>query len=109
MFGGIKAVIENLKVKNIVISKQNEKYQNFKEIMDIVKRKKINVMLVKRGDKIIFDNSAYADILYPTEPLAHSDINNNSIVTKFMSQGTSILFTRRYRKGSRREDTEFVQ
>jgi len=93
MCGGIKTVIENLEVKNIVVSRQKEEYQNFKEIMGFVHRKGVNVIVVKRGDKLVFDKSSYADILYPTEPLPHDDINNNSIVAKFICQSTSILFT----------------
>lgn len=93
---GVKAVLENLKVKNLIISKQNKEYENFKEIMEIVNQKKINVILVKAKDEIILDKSAYVKILYPTKELPHSDINNNSIVAKFISQNTSILFTRRY-------------
>lgn len=81
-------------MKNIVISRQKEGYENFKEIMEIAKDKKVNVIVVKRGDRLRFDNSSYADILYPTEILPHEDINNNSIVAKFLCQGTSILFTR---------------
>ena len=89
-------MLENLEVKNIVVSNQKEEYENLKEIMEIVGKKRINVILVKRGDRLVFDKSAYVDILYPTEPLPHEDINNNSIVAKFICQGISILFTRRY-------------
>lgn len=96
MCGGIKTVIENLEVKNIVVSKQKDEYKNFKEIMEIVQRKDVNVIVVKRGDRLLFDKSSYADILYPMEPLPHDDINNNSIVAKFKCNGISMLFTRRY-------------
>jgi len=95
---GLEAVLENIKVKNLIISRQKEEYKNLKKIIKIANRKKINVIMVKAQDKIIFDKSAYMKVLYPTEKLPHSDINNNSIVAKFVSQNTSILFTRRYRK-----------
>ena len=91
--GGIKTILENLKVKNLVISKQKENYENFKEIMKITAEKEINVISVKRGDRINFDSTSYANILYPIESLEHDDINNNSIVAKFFYQSTSILFT----------------
>ena len=93
---GIKTVIENLEVKNIIVSMQKERYQNFEEIMEIAKRKRVNVIVVKRGDRILFDKSSFVDIIYPTQPLPHEDINNNSIVAKFICQGKCILFTRRY-------------
>ena len=94
--GGLKAILENIKVKNIVISKQKEEYENFKEIMNIVRTKNINVIVVKRGDILKFDKSSYMKIIYPLEKLAHNDINNNSIVAKFVCNGRKILFTRRY-------------
>ena len=94
--GGIKTILKELKVNNLIVSKQKEEYSNFKEIIEIAKQKNIKIITVKRGDKIQFDKSAYIDILYPTETLPHSDINNNSIVGKFICGRTSILFTRRY-------------
>lgn len=101
MSDGIKAIIENIKVRNLIISKQKEEYENFKEIIEIANRKKVKIIIVKAQDEIILDKSSYIKILYPTKELPHDDINNNSIVAKFVSQNTSILFTRRYRKRSR--------
>ena len=40
---GIFTVIENLKVKNIIISKQAEKSENYKKFKEIVANKKINI------------------------------------------------------------------
>ena len=91
--GGIKTILENIKVKNLIISKQKENYENFNEIMQIAKKKHVNIIIVKAKDRIAFDKTAYIDVLYPTKNLAHSDINNNSIVAKFISKGISILFT----------------
>ena len=98
--GGLKTIIENLKVKNIIVSRQKEEYENFKEIMECVIKKKINVIFVKRGERVVFDKCTYGDVLYPLSPLEHEDINNNSIVIKIISQNRSILFTRRHRKSS---------
>lgn len=94
--GGLKSVLENLKVKNIIISKQSEKSENFKQIIEIVKNKKINIIVVKANDKIMFDKSSYMEVLYPSEDFMHDDINNNSIVAKFICNNTRILFTRGY-------------
>ncbi len=90
---GLKTILENIKVKNLIISKQKENYENFSEIMQIAKKKNIKILVVKAKDKITFDKTAYMDILYPTEELKHADINNNSIVAKFKCQGISMLFT----------------
>ena len=91
--GGIKTILEDIKVKNLIISKQKENYENFNEIMQIAKKKHVNIIIVKANDRIVFDKTAYIDVLYPTKNLAHSDINNNSIVAKLISNNISILFT----------------
>ena len=90
---GLKTILENIKVKNLIISKQKENYENFNEIMEIVKKKNINIIIVKAKEKIRLDRTAYIDVLYPTGNLEHADINNNSIVAKFVCQGISMLFT----------------
>ena len=108
MSGGIKTILENIKVENLIVSRQKEEYENFKEIVEIANKRKVNVVVVRANDKIVLDKSAYIKILYPTESLPHSDINNNSIVAKFISQNTSILLTRRYRKRSRRKFTQNI-
>lgn len=89
-------MVENIQVKNLIISKQKEEYENFIDLLEIAQKKKINIIVVKAKDKIIFDDTAYMNVLYPTERLEHEDINNNSIVAKFVCQNVSILLTRRY-------------
>lgn len=93
MCGGLKYVLENIKVENLVISKQKEEYTNYKGIMEIVLSKNINVIIVKAGDRIVLDNTSYIDILYPKSKLSLSDINNNSVVAKLVYKNKKILFT----------------
>ena len=106
--GGIKAILENLKVKNIIISKQKEQTENFNEIIEIAVKKKVNIIVVEAGNKIQIDEGAYFDILYPTEKLK-DDINENSIVAKFICRNISILFTRRYWSGSGKRNIKIIQ
>ena len=44
--------MENLKVKNVIISKQIKQSDNYKRFLEIVKKKHINVILVKIGDRV---------------------------------------------------------
>ena len=106
--GGIKTILANLKVKNLVISKQKEQTENFNEIIEIAVKKKVNIIVVEAGDKIQIDEGAYFDILYPTEKLK-DDINENSIVAKFICRNISILFTRRYWSGSGKRNIKIIQ
>lgn len=91
---GLFKIMENLKVENIVISKQGEKSENFKKFITIVSKKKINLIIVKSGDYIKIDNYSYFEILFPEESFIKENVlNNNSIVAKFISGDFSILFT----------------
>lgn len=101
--GALKYILENIKVKNIIISKQKEEYENFKEIMEIAIQKKVNIIIVKAGDTLNIEKNVYFEILYPSRELKHSDINNNSIVARLVYNNIKILFTRRYWKRSRRK------
>lgn len=90
---GLIAVLENIKVDNIVISKQAKICEEYTNIIEIIKRKNIDVIVVKAGDKFVLDNNLLLEILYPEEKLKFSDINNNSIVAKLEYYNFSVLFT----------------
>lgn len=90
---GLIEVIENLKVKNILISKQAYFCEEYKNIANIINFKKIKVTFIKQGDKLKIDKNVKLDILYPPEKLKYEDLNNNSIVAKLTYNSFSILFT----------------
>ena len=86
--------MENLKVKNIIISKQGENSENLKKLVEITQSKKTNIILVEKGDVVKIDKYSYFEILFPEDNLIKENIlNNNSIVAKFNSLGLRILFT----------------
>lgn len=92
--GGILYLMEHIKVKNIIISKQGKESGNYNKFKNIVLDKGISVIFVKKGDKIKIDNETYMDILFPGNNLISDNIlNNNSIVTKICYNNFSILFT----------------
>lgn len=91
---GLFAIIKNLKVKNIIISKQGEKSDNFIRFQELVRNRKVNVLVVKKGDWVQIDKYSYFEILFPEENLIQDNIlNNNSIVATFCSMGLKMLFT----------------
>lgn len=90
---GLIEVLENIKVDNLVISKQSYICEEYTNIIEIIKRKNIDVIVVKAGDKLVLDNNLLLEILYPEEKLKFSDINNNSIVAKLEYKNFSALFT----------------
>lgn len=92
--GGILYLMEHIKVKNIIISKQGKESSNYNKFKNIVLDKGISVIFVKKGDKIKIDNETYMDILFPGNNFISDNIlNNNSIVTKICYNNFSILFT----------------
>ena len=98
--GGLFYIMENLRVDNIIISKQGESSENLKKFIEILQsnirgsKNKTNIILVKKGDNIKIDNSSYFEILFPEEELINDNIlNNNSIVAKFVSNNFKMLFT----------------
>ena len=93
--GKVTEIIEKIKVKNIIISKQIEPSEELNNIMKIINKNKINIILVKAGDKLQIDKDVYFQVLWPNENemIKENGLNNNSIVTKLNYKNFSILFT----------------
>ena len=89
---GFKYLLENMKIKNIILSKQYESTHNFEKIMGIVGKKKINVIVVEAGNILNIDKFVKLQILSPSKEIS-SDINDNSIVMKLEYFNFSCLFT----------------
>ena len=92
--GGVFAILENLEVKNIIISKQGETSENLKKFYEITNNKGIRTIIVKKGDIVEIDKYSHFEILFPEDNLIEDNIlNNNSIVARFNSLNFIILFT----------------
>jgi len=86
--------MDKLKIKNVIISKQGEDSENYQEFLELVKKHKINFIIVQAGDTIKIDQTSQIQILWPTEQQIKQNIlNNNSIVAKFIYRNISLLFT----------------
>ena len=74
--GGLITVLEELSVKNVIIGKQFENSENYKEFLNI-------------------ENNLYFDVIWPTKEQAVSEnsINNNALVCKLNYKDFSMLFT----------------
>ena len=89
---GFKYLLKNIKVKNIILSKQYETTDNFEEIISIVNKKRINIIKVEEGDILSIDKYVRFKIFSPDKNLTN-DINDNSIVMKLEYNKFSCLFT----------------
>lgn len=93
--GGLFTVMENLKVKTAIISKQGEKSLNYERFNKIIKEKNIKVVEVEKGDRLNVEEDLYFDFLWPnnSELISENMLNNNSIVCKLKYSNFSMLFT----------------
>lgn len=89
---GFIYLLNNINVKNIIISTQYERTLNFEEIISIAKEKKVNIVKVKAGDTLQIDKFVKFKIFSPADELSN-DINDNSIVMKLEYFKFSCLFT----------------
>lgn len=93
---GIETVIDKIKVKNIVVSRQASQSVEYDKIIKMCKEKKIKIIDAKRGEKIVIDKYAYFDILHPGDILlddGKSGLNANAIVAKLNYKMDNKLFT----------------
>ncbi len=93
--GGILTVLETIKVKEIIISKQFAKSQNYEKFKEIVSKKKVKVHMVNKGDEIQIEKNINISILWPNNKnvIAENTLNNNSIVCKLNYGIFSMIFT----------------
>lgn len=93
--GGLFTVMENLKVKTAIISKQGENSSNYERFNKMVEEKNIRVVAIEKGDRLNIEEGVYFDFLWPDNfnLITENILNNNSIVCKLNYNNFSILFT----------------
>ena len=89
------SVIQELKVKKIIIGKQFEDSENYQKFLKLVKERNVKVHMVEAGKRINIEKDLYFDVLWPSskQVISENGINNNSLVCKMMYQKFSMLFT----------------
>lgn len=92
---GLIYVLENLKVKNVLIGEQYEEYQNYQKLKEVATRKAIKIYTLKKGDSLKLTKNLKMEVLWPKkeEMISENSINNNSLVLKITFENFSILFT----------------
>lgn len=95
MSDGLLTILKEIKVKKVIIAKQFQDSENYKEFLKIVKQKKIKVQTVEKGQRVQIDKDIYFDVLWPNSQniIGENRINNNSLICKLVYQDFSMLFT----------------
>lgn len=92
--GGILTILEELRVGQVYISKQEQDSENYQKFLKIVEDKKIQVKVLKQGDCLKIEKNLYFDILWPIEEQIQENVlNNNAMVMKLRYGKFSMLFT----------------
>lgn len=88
-------MLENLKVENIIIGKQDAEYKNCMNFLKFAKEKNVEVLSMQAGDLIKIDKETEFQILWPdsSQMISDNGINNNSIMAKLVYGDFSMLFT----------------
>lgn len=90
---GFMYVMNNIKVKNAIISKQAIDSELYQEFLRISQKKRINIIYAKQGDNINIKN-LNLEILKPGDNfILNNPLNNNAIVCKLRYKSFSMLFT----------------
>lgn len=94
-YQGLIKIIEELKVKKIIVGKQFENSENYKEFVNLVKKKDIKVYVVEAGQRINIEKELYIDVLWPDSSNVITDnvLNNNSLVCTLVYKNFSCIFT----------------
>lgn len=94
MWVGILSVLKELDVRKVIIGKQGEVCEQYKEFREIIKEKKITVTIVENGDIINIEKDVRIRILFPrNELITENVLNNNSLVFKLEYKDFKMLFT----------------
>ncbi len=90
---GLNFIMENMKVENAIISNLGQESDEYDTFINLAKKQRTNLILVKLGDVIKIGN-ATINILFPENNLiTDNKKNNNAIVFKFIWKDFSMLFT----------------
>lgn len=92
--GGLIYILENMKVKNVIIGVQNEDSYLYRKMIDVVKEKNIKLIIIDNPKVLKIDN-VYLDFIWPikNELISENKLNNNSLVFRLIYNDIRIMFT----------------
>lgn len=94
--GNLPWLIETFPVRTYTDPGTLHTTENFRLLMERLVQRKVPVREARRGQRYKLGDELFLDVLMPREPLlseTRSDLNNNSVVTRLIYRGFSMLFT----------------
>lgn len=88
-------ILENYRVKNIVIGIQAEEYENCVRFIELARKKNVKIIVLQAGNVLKIDRNTYFETFFPDSKntILDNKINNNSLVLKLKYKEFSMLFT----------------
>lgn len=87
---GIYAVIQKLKLKNLIIGKQETDNELYSKVVELANKYNVNIIEVKQGDELIIDGVIF-DVISAKEN--DKNVNNMSLILRMTYGEVSMLFT----------------
>lgn len=87
---GIYAVIQKLKLKNLIIGKHETDNELYSKVVELANKYNVNIIEVKQGDELIIDGVIF-DVISAKEN--DKNVNNMSLILRMTYGEVSMLFT----------------
>lgn len=87
---GIYAVIQKLKLKNLIIGKQETDNELYSKVVELANKYNVNIIEIKQGDELIIDGVIF-DVISAKEN--DKNVNNMSLILRMTYGEVSMLFT----------------
>lgn len=94
-YGGALKILDELKVKNLVIPNTIKKTKGYYHIINIAKERDVNIIYGENGKSIICGKYFKSKIIWPDKSkyISENELNNNCLVMKITVSNLKILYT----------------
>ncbi len=94
-YGGALKILDELKVKNLVIPYTIKKTKGYYHIINIAKERDVNIIYGENGKSIICGKYFKSKIIWPDKSkyISENELNNNCLVMKITVSNLKILYT----------------
>lgn len=94
-YGGALKILDELKVKNLVIPYTLKKTKGYYHVINISKKRGVNIICGENGKNIMCGKNFKANIIWPDKSkyISENELNNNCLVMNITVSNLRILYT----------------